>query len=75
MKAIVSEKGQVTIPKEIRRRLGIGPGTVINFETAAGRLVGRKQDGAEDAVAAVTGIVERQKGVDAYLARTRGAVE
>ena len=27
----VTEKGQVTIPKEIRDRLGIGPGSEIDF--------------------------------------------
>jgi AbrB family looped-hinge helix DNA binding protein len=27
----VTEKGQVTIPKEIRDRLGIGPGSEIEF--------------------------------------------
>ncbi|MEP9372161.1 AbrB/MazE/SpoVT family DNA-binding domain-containing protein [Mesorhizobium sp. KR1-2] len=27
----VTEKGQVTIPKEIRERLGIGPGSEVDF--------------------------------------------
>jgi AbrB family looped-hinge helix DNA binding protein len=27
----VTEKGQVTIPKEIRDRLGIGPGSEVHF--------------------------------------------
>lgn len=27
----VTEKGQVTIPKEIRDRLGIGPGSEVDF--------------------------------------------
>lgn len=42
MKAIVSEKGQVTIPKRLRDRLGIKPGQVLDFEDEAGRLVARK---------------------------------
>jgi len=75
MKAIVSEKGQVTIPKAIRRRLGISAGTVLDFEAAAGRLVGEKQELSEDPVAAVTGIVKRTRGVDDYLSQTRGSVE
>jgi AbrB family looped-hinge helix DNA binding protein len=54
MKAVVSEKGQVTIPKKIRRRLGILPGTVMDFEAQGGRLVAKKTDGAEDVVRAMT---------------------
>jgi AbrB family looped-hinge helix DNA binding protein len=42
MKSVVSEKGQVTIPKPVRERLGLKPGTVIEFEASEGRLVGRK---------------------------------
>ena len=42
MKAIVSEKGQVTIPKRLRERLGIRPGQVLDFEEDGGRLVARK---------------------------------
>jgi len=42
MKAIVSQKGQVTIPKGCRERLGLLPGTVVDFEAVEGQLVGRK---------------------------------
>ena len=42
VKAVVSEKGQVTIPKRLRDRLGIRPGQVLDFEEDAGRLVARK---------------------------------
>ncbi len=42
MKTTMSEKGQVTIPKRLRDRLGLRPGTVIDFEEDAGTLVGRK---------------------------------
>jgi len=31
----VTTKGQVTIPKEIRERLGIGPGSEVNFVPSA----------------------------------------
>lgn len=43
MTAVVSEKGQVTIPKELRIRLGIGPGSLLNFEEDHGCLVARKK--------------------------------
>jgi len=43
MSAILSEKGQVTIPKEIRDRLGLKPGTVLEFESREGKLVAWKK--------------------------------
>jgi AbrB family looped-hinge helix DNA binding protein len=40
MSTTVTSKGQVTIPKPVRDLLGIGPGSVINFERAQdGRIV------------------------------------
>lgn len=32
MLATVTDKGQVTVPKEIRDRLGIGPGSRLDFQ-------------------------------------------
>jgi antitoxin PrlF len=32
MLATITDKGQVTVPKEIRDRLGITPGTKLDFE-------------------------------------------
>lgn len=73
MKATVSEKGQVTIPKRLRDRLGIHPGEVLEFEVERGRLVGRKAS-AHDRVAAVYGILRGSlpDGVDAYIREARG---
>lgn len=42
MNAVVSEKGQVTIPKQLRDRLGISPGEVLEFTEEHGRLVAEK---------------------------------
>jgi len=42
MKAILSEKGQVTVPKPIRERLGLVTGSVLDFDVADGKLVARK---------------------------------
>jgi antitoxin PrlF len=39
MKAVVTERGQVTIPKRLRERLGIGPGTVLEFWEEADKLI------------------------------------
>jgi AbrB family looped-hinge helix DNA binding protein len=44
MKAVVAERGQVTIPKRLRERLGIRPGTVLEFREEAERLVAEKAE-------------------------------
>jgi AbrB family looped-hinge helix DNA binding protein len=43
MNTIISEKGQITIPKQIRNQLGLTPGTVIDIRTENGKLIGIKQ--------------------------------
>lgn len=42
MKAILSEKGQVTIPKSLRDELGLKPGTVLEFRSSEGKLIASK---------------------------------
>jgi antitoxin PrlF len=42
MNAILSEKGQITIPKALRDSLGLAAGMEIEFTEENGRLVGRK---------------------------------
>lgn len=71
MKAIVSEKGQVTIPKPLRTRLGLKHGAVIEFEADGGRLVGRKAS-AESPVDSVWGILDLGEAVDVHIERIRG---
>jgi antitoxin PrlF len=40
MSTIVTKKGQITIPKQVRDLLGIEPGSMIDFERAPdGRVV------------------------------------
>jgi len=41
----VTEKGQITIPKEIRDALGIGAGTEVECERAGDTIVVRKAIG------------------------------
>ena len=41
----VTEKGQVTIPKELRDRFGIGAGTEVVFEVVREQIVVRKAQG------------------------------
>jgi len=42
MKANVAERGQVTILKVLRERLGLRPGTVLEFKEDQGKLVAVK---------------------------------
>lgn len=39
LKAKVAERGQITIPKILRDRLGIHPGTILKFEEEAGKII------------------------------------
>lgn len=39
----VGDKGQVTIPKELRDRFGLGPRTEVEFHVVEGALVLRKK--------------------------------
>ncbi len=71
MKSVVSEKGQVTIPKPLRDKLGLRPGQVLEFETRDGMLVGRKAAADENPVDAVRGVLNRMS-VDAEIAKMRG---
>ena len=41
----VTEKGQITIPKELRDELGIGAGTEVEVERAGDAVLVRKRPG------------------------------
>ncbi len=73
MKAIVSEKGQITIPKAVRDRLGIVPGTVLEIESIEGKIVAVKSQ-PSDVFAKWRGKGRLPRGstVDEYLTRIRG---
>jgi AbrB family looped-hinge helix DNA binding protein len=71
MKAKVAERGQVTIPKALRERLGIVPGTVLDFVEEQGRLIAKKAE-AVDAVDQVFGRLGRGRNTDDILKEIRG---
>jgi antitoxin PrlF len=71
MKSVVSERGQVTIPKALRDRLGIRAGTELDFEAERGRLVARKVS-AQDPVDALYGTLELEGSVDDFIRELRG---
>ncbi len=70
MKSIVSEKGQVTIPKALRDSLAIGPGTELDFIEENGALVARRIIVSE-LVQALVGLLPRLD-VDAVMTEMRG---
>lgn len=73
MKATLSQKGQVTIPKSCRDKLGLKTGTVLDFSAVDGVLVARKVP-AEDLIHKWRGRGALPGGltVDDYLDRARG---
>lgn len=74
MKAVVSEKGQVTIPEQLRERLGIEPGQELEISDEEGRLVARKVR-ERTPVDAVYGILSLPEGTDALIDELRGPAE
>jgi AbrB family looped-hinge helix DNA binding protein len=68
----VTQKGQVTIPLEVRRSLGITRGTDVRFELDQGgaRLVVGPGD-AQDAVARMRGAGDIELTTDEILGLTR----
>ena len=74
MNAILSEKGQITIPKAIREKLGLLPGAVLEFDAIKGQLVARKKL-AHDVFKKWRGRGRLPKGmtVETYLKRARDA--
>lgn len=67
----MSERGQVTIPKALRDRLGIRAGEVLDFDEEEGHLVAYKT-AASDPVEAVYGILRLEGGTDSFVAELRG---
>lgn len=70
MKSRVGERGQVTIPKPLRDRLGLRPGVEVEFEEEDGRLVGRKV--VRDRLDELVGIIRLPDGTDAAVDALRG---
>ncbi|MDP2955168.1 MAG: AbrB/MazE/SpoVT family DNA-binding domain-containing protein [Longimicrobiales bacterium] len=70
MKSRVTERGQITIPKELRDRLGIRAGQVVDFAEEGGRLVVTRRVGG-DPVEAVYGILSLDRSTDELMAALR----
>jgi len=69
----VTQKGQVTIPVEVRRALGIEPGSEVDFDLDGhgARLVVSRYRAAEE-VTRMRGAGDVEMTTDEILALTRG---
>jgi antitoxin PrlF len=75
MASTVTSKGQVTLPKPLRDLLGIGPGSIVDFERAPdGRIVLVKVEKNSKAsrFARLHGHAGRGLTTDEIMAMTRG---
>jgi AbrB family looped-hinge helix DNA binding protein len=75
MTSTISSKGQITVPKAVRDRLGLRPGTTVEFEpTADGVLLRKGSKGGRRPVDRLRGILERRVATDAMIDGIRGPV-
>ena len=73
MKVTVSEKGDIPIPKQLRERLGLSAGQVLECWEEHGRFVASKPL-AVDPVASVYGILKLDRPTDPIIEELRGPV-
>ncbi len=69
-RSVVTTRGRVTIPREIRRRLGIEPGTRLRFSVEGEKLVAVNES-PSDPVSRVYGILGTGD-TDAIMRKLRG---
>jgi len=73
-RSVVSEKGQVTIPKPLRERFGIRPGEAVEFREERGRLIIEKAL-ARDALDELYGVLDLGRATDDFVRELRGEAE
>ncbi len=72
MKSVISSKGQITLPVEIREKLGLVTGTAVQFELREGGVFLRKGAPGPHPVDQVFGRLKLAARVDALLDEMRG---
>jgi AbrB family looped-hinge helix DNA binding protein len=72
MKSTISAKGQITVPVQVRDKLGLLPGTAVQFELREGGVLLRKGSGAAHPVDRVFGRLTLRRPVDTLLDEMRG---
>ncbi len=68
---VVTSKGQVTIPKHVRSRFGLNPGTEVEFAVIDEKVVLLKRPKAK-AVDRWVGALDIPEGVDSFIDGLRG---
>lgn len=71
MKAVVAERGQITIPKALRTKLGIKAGTILDFQIKKSTLVAVKVS-KQNPVDAVYGCLKLDQNTDSVINELRG---
>ena len=71
MKSRVAERGQVVIPKPLRDRLGVRPGTVLEFTDERGRLIAVKAN-EPGPTRRVWSCLGKNFETDAFISEIRG---
>ena len=75
MKSTISSKGQITVPVEVRERLGLVAGTTVGFELRPDGVLLRKGSGGPHPVDQVFGLLRPPRPADArtLVAESRGS--
>ncbi len=68
----ISERGQITIPKALRRRYGLSKDTEVEIAPTDEGLIIRKKTSSRHPVDEVVGILHRPSSTDEYLEDIRG---
>jgi antitoxin PrlF len=74
MTSTISSKGQITVPKGVRDRLGLRTGTTVEFELTDNGVLLRKGHKGIRPVDKVRGILDRGRSTDAIVDEMRGGV-
>ncbi|HEX5041300.1 MAG TPA: AbrB/MazE/SpoVT family DNA-binding domain-containing protein [Candidatus Polarisedimenticolaceae bacterium] len=74
MRSRISSKGQITVPVEVREKLGLKPGTPVVFELREGAAILKKGTGPVHPVDLVYGIAPYIESTDELLDAMRGPV-
>lgn len=73
--SVITERGQITLPKELRDRLGLKPGTTVQFKATGKGILIQKGSREGNPFQEVFGIIHDRQSTDDYLRKVRGKVE
>jgi len=71
----VTDRGQVTIPKRLRDRLGIRPGEVLEFDEQGDGVLAVRKTSSRSALDEAFGALPLDRSTDELMAELRGEGE